>query len=254
MYEEIPLTFGILNSGCVCELLMLSKATQLITMHILPVVPKTLSATFAITGVGCRLSSSESFFIAATVFDTASVLLSALLCASVGLPGGWFCSTSRSRVAGEISGASKTFGIVVVAFLGLIGIFLKLKTLSPFKTFSMVLDLLSVIGGMIIAILQRDSSAAVIGRVQATLELAIRLMGHLQFPANRFLMELKCPEGLFVRTMVCGMLDIIDIVFGHWESSVCRSCSTICTILSCVYDLYKHMPASFFTSFHQQKA
>ncbi|KAF8574526.1 hypothetical protein K439DRAFT_1624237 [Ramaria rubella] len=221
-------------------------------MHILPVVPKTLSASFAITGVGCHLSSSETFLIAATVFDTASVLLSALIslevfipkdrfgrsCASVGLPGGWFCLTSCSRVAGEISRASKTFRIVIVVFLGLIGIFSKLKTLSLFETFSVVFDLLSVIGGMIIAILQWDSLAAVIGCVQATPELAIRLMGHLQFPANRFLAELKCPEGLFVRTMVCGMLDIIGIVFGHWESSVCRSCSTICTILLCVYDLW----------------
>ncbi|KAF8582224.1 hypothetical protein K439DRAFT_1618453 [Ramaria rubella] len=146
MYEEIPLTFGILNSRS----------------WMLP------------------FSSSESFLIAATVFDTASVLLSALislevfipkdhfgrLCASVGLPGGWFCSTSHSRTAGEISRASKTFGMVVVAFLELIGIFLKLKTSSPFKMFSMVFDLLSVIGSMMIAILQWDSSAAVIGRVQ----------------------------------------------------------------------------------------
>ncbi|KAF8580204.1 hypothetical protein K439DRAFT_1619968 [Ramaria rubella] len=168
-------------------------------MHILPVVPKTLSATFAITGVRCCLSSSESFLIAATVFDTASVLLSALIslevfipndhfgrsCASVGWPRGWFCLTLRSRMAGEISRASKMFRIIVVVFLGLIGIFLKLKTSSPFKTFSMVFDLLSVIGGMMIAILQEDSLATVVGRVQETLELVIRLMRRLPFPPNR---------------------------------------------------------------------
>ncbi|KAF8578631.1 hypothetical protein K439DRAFT_1621176 [Ramaria rubella] len=220
-------------------------------MHILPVVPKTLSATFAITGVGCRLSSSKSFLIAATVFDTASVLLSALisleifipkdcfgrLCASVGLPGGCFCLTLCSRAAGEISRASKTFGIVVVVFLGLIGIFLKLKTSSPFKTFSMVFDLLSVIGGMIIAILQWDSSAAVIGCVQVTPELAIRLIHHLLFPPNRLIVDLRCLEGVFVGKMVCSMLSILGVVFGHWDSSVCRWCSTICAVLSCIYDL-----------------
>ncbi|KAF8572753.1 hypothetical protein K439DRAFT_1625559 [Ramaria rubella] len=216
-------------------------------MHILPVVPKTLSATFAITGVGCHLSSSKSFLIA----DTASVLLSALisleifipkdcfgrLCASVGLPGGCFCLTSCSRVAGEISGASKTFGIVIVAFLGLIDIFLKLKTSSPFKTFNMVFDLLSVIGSMIIAILQRDSLAAVIGRVQATPELAIRLIRRLPFPPNRLIVDLRCPEGLFVGKMVCSMLSILSVVFGHWDSSVCQWCSAICAVLSCIYDL-----------------
>ncbi|KAF8577603.1 hypothetical protein K439DRAFT_1621966 [Ramaria rubella] len=207
MYEESLLTFSILNSG----------STQLITMHILPVVPKTLSATFAITGVGCCLSSSKSFLSAATVFDTASVLLSALIslevfilkdsfgrsCASVGFPGGWFCLPSRSRGAGEISRASKTFGIIIVTFLGLIGIFLKLKTLSPFKTFSMVFDLLSVIGGMIIAILQQDISATVIGHIQATLELVIRLMRCLPFSPNRLIADLRCLEGLFVGKMCC---------------------------------------------------
>ncbi|KAF8582360.1 hypothetical protein K439DRAFT_1618333 [Ramaria rubella] len=217
-------------------------------MHILPVVPKTLSATFAITGVGCCLSSFESFLIAATVFDTASVLLSALIflevfipkdcfgrsCASVGLPRGWFCLTSHSRTAGEISGASKTFGIVIVVFLGLIGIFLTLKTLSPFKMFSMFFDLLSVIGGMMIAILQWDSSAAVIGCVQATPEWVIRLMHHLPFPPNRLIVDLRCPEDLFVRKMVCSVLSILGIVFGHWDSSVCVNSAALYVLFCCV--------------------
>ncbi|KAF8581741.1 hypothetical protein K439DRAFT_1618794 [Ramaria rubella] len=198
-------------------------------MHILPVVPKTLSATFAITGVGCHLSSSKSFLIA----DTASVLLSALISLEIFIPKDCF----GRLVAGEISGASKTFGIVIVAFLGLIDIFLKLKTSSPFKTFNMVFDLLSVIGSMIIAILQRDSLAAVIGRVQATPELAIRLIRRLPFPPNRLIVDLRCPEGLFVGKMVCSMLSILSVVFGHWDSSVCQWCSAICAVLSCIYDL-----------------